>query len=126
MLLLELGELVQRRHRDFVERGDGRLVHASGEIIFAAICGGVAEPVRRFELACDARMRVIIIIERILGLSPVNLNAREASVHVHDEIIGVVLAAGPFGQAQRPLLSDGPCGGAFENRLALRRGQLPA
>jgi len=61
---------------------------------------------------------VIVIVERIFGLRLVYLDAREAGVHVHDEIVGMVFAASPLSEAKCLLLSDGPRSGTFKNRIA--------
>jgi hypothetical protein len=69
-------------------------------------------------------MGEIIIVERILGLRLIHFHALEAGMHVHDEIVGVIFAAGPLGEAERSLLGDGARRCALEHGLPVRGGQF--
>ena len=43
-------------------------------------------------------------------------------MHVHNEIVSVIFAAGPLGQAERPLLGDSARRGPLENGLTFGSG----
>ena len=48
----------------------------------------------------------VVIIEHVVGLRLVDFQPGHDFVHVQDEIVGVVFAAGPFVQAEIALLLD--------------------
>jgi hypothetical protein len=96
----------------------GGLAHAAGQILFPPERFQIAKPVRRADLAGHLRVRHVVIIEHILRLGLVDLKSGQAFVHVHDEIVGVIFAAGPFIETEVALFLDGFGGRALEDALA--------
>src|ERR1700730_2662743 len=82
------------------------------KILSLVISGSRAESLRAFDLASYAPMHEIIMVERIVGLRFVDHHSGKTSVHMHYEIVGVVLATGPFGESERLLFGESPCGSA--------------
>ena len=73
---------------------------------------------RRGDVADDLGVGHVVVIEHVVGLGLVDFEPGQAFVHVEDEVVGVVFAAGPFVQAEIALLLDRFRGGAIEDGLA--------
>ena len=112
-------ELVAAGDDDLVRRDDGGLVHAAGQLFLAAKGFQITETVGSGDLAHDLGMGHVVIIEHVVGLGLVDFEPGQTFVHVQDEIVGVIFAAGPFIQAEVTLLLDRFRRGAIEDGLAL-------
>jgi len=64
-------------------------------------------------------MRHVVVVEDFFRLRLVDFQAGQAFVHVQDEIVGVIFAAGPFVDAERALFRDSFGGCPIKNGLAL-------
>jgi hypothetical protein len=74
--------------------------------------------VRRTDLAGDLGVGHVVIVEHILRFRLIDLEPGQAFVHVHDEVVGEIFAAGPFIETEIALLLDRFGGCALEHRLA--------
>ena len=116
--------MVAPGHGYFVRSYDGRLVNAAGQVFFAPKRFQIAEPARRSKLSDDLRMRHVVIVENVLGLRFVDFQSAQTFVHVQNEIVGVIFAAGPFVETKVALFGNGFGRRPSEDGFTFLRRQL--
>jgi hypothetical protein len=114
-------KLVASGNGDFVG-GDNRcFAHAAWQIFLAPKSLQIPEPVWRGDFSDDLGVRHVVIVEEIFGLRSVDLQSGQAFMHMLDEVVGVIFAAGPLVEAERALLRNRLGGCSIEDRGALLR-----